>query len=527
MPTGDAGDRENLNGLIEALEAARASIRDDPVNFASTSRRIAETILSRPGPFSAGILSAAREIGAADEATLPGKIESLLVALRSGREAAKSRPAVILVVDDDADLRAAYASRFSGPGHDVRLASSCAEAREILLHQEVSLVILDLLLPDSDGRLLLRQIRETPRTSMIPVLVVSIFAKAASVAECYALGADAFLPKPVDLDILASTVSAHLRRISSSSREAFHDRLTGLPNRAAFLEELRRARAQAVRERSSLSLAMVNLDHTAILNETYGSGTGDTAIANLAATVRATLRVSDAFARWGGDGFAAFFPNTATREANLALDKALTRLHSERFQAPDGRTFQLGFSAGLTDVEPDEPLEDVIARAEWYLSRAKLDGRCRIVGVERAVAPAKTKILMVEDDADMARLVTHRLSSEDFEVIHCPNGESALARAPSTRASLVLLDIVLPGINGLDVLQRLRGMPEYRDIPIVMATSLGDKSNLVRAFELGASDYIVKPFTPTELLLRMRRLLPRTSSPVPPAPHPDSATKSL
>ena len=116
-------------------------------------------------------------------------------------------------------------------------------------------------------------------------------------------------------------------------------------------------------------------------------------------------------------------------------------------------------------------------------------------------------ILVVEDEMKIARLVRDYLEHAGFEVLVAGNGESALASARGTRPDLVVLDLGLPGRDGLDVTRELR---RSSNVPIVMLTARGDEADRIIGLELGADDYIVKPFSPKELVARVRAVLRRT-----------------
>jgi DNA-binding response OmpR family regulator len=118
-------------------------------------------------------------------------------------------------------------------------------------------------------------------------------------------------------------------------------------------------------------------------------------------------------------------------------------------------------------------------------------------------------ILVVEDEMKIARLVRDFLEHAGFEVLVAGNGESALASARGTRPDLVVLDLGLPGRDGLDVTRELR---RSSNVPIVMLTARGDEADRIIGLELGADDYIVKPFSPKELVARVRAVLRRTGS---------------
>ncbi|MCF8028700.1 MAG: response regulator transcription factor [Desulfobacteraceae bacterium] len=124
-------------------------------------------------------------------------------------------------------------------------------------------------------------------------------------------------------------------------------------------------------------------------------------------------------------------------------------------------------------------------------------------------APA---ILVIEDDTDILNLVAWHLETEDYRVIKSADGSQGLETAISELPDLIVLDLMLPGMDGLSVCRTLKQNLKTRDIPVIMLTAKGEEVDRIVGFELGADDYMVKPFSPRELMLRIRAVLNRSSS---------------
>ena len=125
-------------------------------------------------------------------------------------------------------------------------------------------------------------------------------------------------------------------------------------------------------------------------------------------------------------------------------------------------------------------------------------------------------IVVAEDDGAIRELLTHHLEREGFSVVAVSDGHSAL-RAARSVADLIILDIGLPGVDGYDVARTLRR--EQRELPIVMLTARADEIDRVVGFELGADDYVTKPFSPREVVARVRAVLRRAGRTIDPAPQ--------
>ncbi len=125
---------------------------------------------------------------------------------------------------------------------------------------------------------------------------------------------------------------------------------------------------------------------------------------------------------------------------------------------------------------------------------------------------AKQKILAVDDEEDILELLRFNLTKEGFAVVCAASGEEALKSAHSHRPDLILLDLLLPGMDGLEVARRLKSDPATKEIPIIMVTAKGEEADIVTGLEVGAEDYITKPFSRKVVIARVRAVLRRKAS---------------
>jgi len=121
-------------------------------------------------------------------------------------------------------------------------------------------------------------------------------------------------------------------------------------------------------------------------------------------------------------------------------------------------------------------------------------------------------VLIVEDEEDIRELISYNLLKEGFQVASVALGEEALVAADARPPDLILLDLMLPGMDGLTVCHKLKNQPKTKAIPIVMLTAKGEESDIVAGLNLGADDYITKPFSPKVLLARARAVLRRVAT---------------
>jgi len=121
----------------------------------------------------------------------------------------------------------------------------------------------------------------------------------------------------------------------------------------------------------------------------------------------------------------------------------------------------------------------------------------------------KAVILIIEDDPEIQELLSHSLSREGWKLAQVKTGEEGLKYLKSKKANCVLLDIMLPGIDGLKVIKKIREMEQCVNIPVIMTTAKGEESDIITGLELGADDYVVKPYSPKVLIARIRAGLRR------------------
>lgn len=348
----------SLGPQIEVLEAALASFDQGGREAGDSIGRVAHQLKGSGASYGfPEVTDRAQEVLDAsdrDRSHMTRLLIDLLVELSAG---VGSGSQTIVVIDDDPVIQVLLRNALELPGRNVSVASTMAEGRE-LLDADTDLLVLDLFLPDGDGRQLLSDIRKDPVTAGVMVIVLSGADGGLAKAECLALGADAFLPKPFEPTSLNPLVESLLQ-------------------------------AEA----------------------------------------------------------------TADRHGVTAVAPVLT--------------------------EPTEPTEPA----------------------------GPHSVLLAEDDELVAALILDRLSRDGFEMVHCTDGESALAEARENPPDLAILDVKMPKMDGFELLSHFRETPSLAETPVIVLTAMGSEHDVVRGFDLGADDYVLKPFSPTELAARVQRLV--------------------
>ena len=497
-----------LTTRIAALTRARDELVAGTAGAAGSIQRLARMLRSRASTLGyAQVAEAADGVESAEPARLADRATELIAALQeiARTRTAEADQALILAVEDDTVNQTLMRRAVASPTRRFRLAPSISAAEEAMAEERPALVLLDLVLPDGDGRNFLLRLRDDADTAAIPVIVVSALESANVRSECYALGCDAYVAKPVDLDLLAATATSLLERTARRVREARVDALTGLPNRAGIRDRI--GSMGTTSGGDGATVAMLDLDNFRQVNERLGVDGGDAVLRAFGTFVRAALRPSDIVGRWGGEEFVIVFPATGAASAAAALTTIQERLAVHPLSAGGNRTQHVAFTAGVAACGGRVTGADALAESERLLFHGKETGRNVVVTSTVAASAAPRTVVLAEDDPVIAALVRHRLERDEFHVEHFTNGTDALARARRGGLALVILDVNMPGISGFDLLGKLRQLPATATTPVMMLTAMGNEADIARALSLGANDYVVKPFSPVELLARVRRLV--------------------
>ena len=285
-------------------------------------------------------------------------------------------PDRILVVEDDPSTREALESLLTAHGYEVDTASDGMEAIEHVDHDAPSLIISDVRMPGVGGLDMVKALRERANSADVPIIMVSGMTERQRRVAALDIGADDYLPKPIDSEELLARVRVHLRharRHQELARRAVIDPLTGLLNRAGILSVLRRARERSERSGEPLSVLAVDVDRFKQLNDHYGHNAGDHALRQIARALSDGIRLADHVGRLGGDEFIVVVPD-AIAAANALADR-LRAVPLARVLVSPGEEIVITLSIGAASLEPGESIEALIGRADAEMYRDKRERR--------------------------------------------------------------------------------------------------------------------------------------------------------
>ena len=275
--------------------------------------------------------------------------------------------------------------------------------------------------------------------------------------------------------------------------ELYKDPLTGAYNRRYYEEVVRKSIGPA-------GIALMDVDDFKICNDTYGHYAGDVALKTVASAIQSCIRSSDLLIRCGGDEFLLVLPGIPGDFLQTKLEQICTA--AQMASVPGYPHFRVTLSIGGTIQSITDPVENIVRRADWLMYQAK--GRKNAVMVEvpghslaalEKLLQNKSQILLVDDSA-MNRMILKEILGGDYSILEAENGQECLEKmqAEAGNIALVLLDINMPVMDGFEVLKAMNANHTIEDIPVIMISSDDSDAAIRRSYELGASDYVNRPF---------------------------------
>lgn len=286
-------------------------------------------------------------------------------------------------------------------------------------------------------------------------------------------------------------------KLNGFQDELYRDVLTGIYNRRYYEDQLRKQILPA-------GIAMIDLDDFKLYNDTCGHNAGDLALTTVAGVIRGMIRrTTDILIRYGGDEFLLVMPGVKEEDFTQKLRQIQNEVHSK--EVPGFSRLQLSVSIGGV-LSEEHKIENAVEMADKLMYRAKNHKNAVVTAVNSQMAgpngvfqedseKIRQQILIV-DDSELNREILSEMLHTDFRILEAEDGAQALEmlQQQGTGISLVLLDIIMPVLDGFGVLSYMAREHIIEDIPVIMISSDDSEKNIRRAYELGVSDYISRPF---------------------------------
>jgi DNA-binding response OmpR family regulator len=397
----------------------------------------------------------------------------------AGAPAARDK-APVLVVEDDDDQRALIAGYLSEAGYDSVPARSAEEALEALRSTRPAVILIDVRLPGEDGFAFCHRVKADPALARIPVLFLTARDRVDERTAGLALGADDYLVKPIDMRELAIRVHRAFARAWGSEPAGG---ATVLP----YPEFFERARSWLQRAGATVVFLRVPPQHLSAVQ----------------ATIRREVRTRDLVGAYDAGNLVLLLPEMPASIASDRLATLVGRLQAGGI-APVTAGIAATAAAGGSIMSLMRDAHEALIEARYLGEPVALSGVARPAPVDR-VRKGMT-VLLVDDDPDVVRIIDTQMRAAGHGCTLAFDGEQALAEIDRCRPDVVMLDLMMPKLGGFEVLARLNEREGPRPA-VVVISARGREADVTRAFDLGASDFVTKPFSPQELMARVTRLV--------------------
>ena len=292
--------------------------------------------------------------------------------------------------------------------------------------------------------------------------------------------------RPLSYDCLLFGVQAFKEKL-------YRDPLTGIYNRRYYEEVVRKSIGPA-------GIALIDVDDFKICNDTYGHYAGDMALKTVANTIQSCIRASDLLIRYGGDEFLLVLSGIPGDFLQTKLEQIRTA--AQMASVPGYSHFRISLSIGGTIQSLADPMENIVRRADWLMYQAKCRKNAVMVEVPGHDLAALEKLLqnkpqiLLVDDSAMNRMMLTEILGDSYHILEAENGRECMEKlqAEAGNIALVLLDINMPVMDGFEVLKAMNANHTIEDIPVIMISSEDSDATIRRSYELGASDYVNRPF---------------------------------
>ena len=268
------------------------------------------------------------------------------------------------------------------------------------------------------------------------------------------------------------------------------DPVTGVYNRRYFEDEIRNMQ-------NSAGVAMIDLDDFKLYNDIYGHDMGDRVLKTVADAINHCIRKTDKLVRYGGDEFLLILPNMVRgtlRGKLLQIQEAI-----QNAKIPECSRLRLTASIGGV-LSENETIDEAIARADHLMYKAKDHKAIVVTECDKKIPDdeeTKNKPrIMIVDDSEFNREILSEILQEDYEIVEAESGREALHKLGEygLGISLVLLDIIMPEMDGFEVLKHMTEEDWISNVPVIMISSEDSENYIRRAYEMGVTDYINRPF---------------------------------
>jgi len=438
----------------------------------------------------------------------------------------------ILVVEDDLSVRVGMVYLLQEAGYRAHEAADGESA--LLLAPEIrpDLILMDIMMPGIDGFETTRQLKANKHTRDIPVIFLSALSQNADRARGFAVGAVDYITKPIHSEDVLARVKTHvtLRQLQKNLQEQNKRLEQEIIERKWVEEELRQSEARVMSILQSAVDGIITINADGVIescnpaaSEIFGYGTKELIGQNVKVLAPSPYRnqpeeqikhlLQTSARQWIGtrqevkaqrrDGslFPIYLSVSESRVNDQQLFTGIIQDITEKKRAEEQRakTFQ--------DLQHySKELQEKVARIQGEILKPKFDPRATAdtISPEALRAEDSFQLLVVDDDRTIQILLTKLLSLQNYKIKTAYNGVEAWKLIQTHDFDLILTDIMMPEMDGYQLTEKIRQKYPATELPVILATAKNSIADLMKGFEVGANDYVTKPFSRNELLARIK-----------------------
>jgi putative two-component system response regulator len=450
----------------------------------------------------------------------------------------------ILVTNDDPSSLLILKRSLESAGYEVLAVEDGQDVTEVAVRAQPDLILLNVTLGDDEGLEACRALRRQESTSTVPIVFVITSADTEQVLKVFSAGGSDYVTKPFVVPELLARLKAQIN--ADKAKRTLHnkddqlqelrreldnlrrlDPMTNLLNRRSWDEAAEQEHQRYQRHGHPYAVIMIDIDQFKAYNAAYGHQAGDECIRQVAESIASTCRTVDFISRYGGEEFVILAPETDIEKAKKLADRIRRTVWALAItQAPNVETVRITVSLGIAVVEAEQTWEHVFQRADEALHIAKRAGRNMVYAIhgdakkeiKDSIKESTTQVpnippednridVLVVDDEQTNRIICRgSLEKEGYHVREAVDGHDALTKTEEKHPDVIIMDVMMPNMDGLECTRTLRNNPDTQDIPIIIVSALSRTEDILAGLEAGADEYLSKPFRSSELVLRVQSM---------------------
>ena len=473
----------------------------------------------------------------------PGKMHDMS---QDYREFLK-RPSILIIDDEPSNLH--VLSEILKGSHKIIFSMSGDDGLRVAETHHPDLILLDVDMPHMNGFATCVQLKENQALKDIPVIFVTMMGALDDEVKGFEVGAVDYITKPINAATVVKRVQNHLRikeHWNALQDMIVVDSLTGVANRRGFDVALDREWRRAIRKHSAFSLLMADIDHFKAYNDRYGHTAGDICLRTVAQVFEKQVKhMGGLVARYGGEELVCLLSDACAEDASQIAQRLLADLRTVAIPheaSPVAPVVTVSLGVATTVAHAGVSPNDLLDLADRLLYQAKQTGKNRFITgmlttlthknrgrcclnatqqMQSTLVPVadwrrelwnlegttrRPAILIIDNEPSQIEVLVNLLGG-DYHILSALSGAEGLRIAEAQALDLILLDVMMPHVNGFEVCKQFRDDPFLADIPIIFVTGMATVFDEVKGFEVGAVDYITRPFQPPVVHNRVRNHL--------------------